>query len=653
MWSLHTIAILLIGLLFIVGYALNRLTIGDNALDERTINSSGLQRTFSVRILYIGERHYWLGDSSSAEGLMSAIADFEQGNARLVSFALENPQLRALYMSADGANLDVRSRAFVEKAKQLLDYPPFNPQARRILNQLALEVEDGLLANLNDVVLLVEQTVAENKANFLRLQNVLLLVGLAFLAAAVLVFIRPANRAVYRTLMRLDRAANYDTLTDLPNRKKMWDVLDGVLAEDQTNGAGLAVIAIDLDGFKRINDTLGHPAGDAVLVHVARLLEIGVAEMETNAVPLVARLGGDEFVIVLALEPEAAAERVEVLGEALLEAVREPFAIRLSDSEENCLIGMSLGYAFASDSDQDRDLLVANADIALYLSKRNGKNRMTRFTHEMRTNAERRHRTETDLRQAVLKSEFVPFYQPQVSLTDGSLSGFEVLMRWKHPERGLLAPEDFMQVAEQTGLLDMIEGSVMLQALEDFGTIRDMGHHIPRISINASAQTLRKPEFAKNLRSICAMYEIAPASVAVEVLETVLVENPEDQAVKTIFALAKAGHGTVIDDFGTGYSSLSMVSQLEIDSLKLDRSLIALAANDRTQKVLKAAIAMSHSMGLDIVAEGIETAEQYETLKNMGCDKGQGYAIGPAFNLQDTIAWLTMHADPVPVDRIA
>ena len=448
-------------------------------------------------------------------------------------------------------------------------------------------------------------------------------------------------RSVLASVGRLDFAANHDALTGLVNRKRLFELLDRQIAGADPVRHDLVVINVDLDGFKAVNDTLGHPAGDAVLVHVARLLERHMPDCADGQSPIVARLGGDEFVIALLVDRPSAIERTERLGAALLQAVRQPVDLEIAGGRETCVIGMSLGYAHMAASGPGRDRLVADADIALYESKRAGKTRMTRFEPDMRAAAERRHRLENDLRHAVLNGEFEPHFQVQASMASGAPTGVEMMARWRHPQRGLLAPGDFFDMAVELGVIDMIEGTLLLASIETFVTLRAQGHDLPRLSINMSRETLTRADFADNLAASCAMNGLEPDRISIEMSDAGISDPAHPEVPMALARLSDAGFGVTIDGFGTGASSLPLLSQVNVSELKLAPSLVRNISDIRNARMVAAAVSIARGMGIAISAVGVETQQQVDALRALGCARVQGNIVapvGPAEQLRD---WLT------------
>jgi diguanylate cyclase (GGDEF)-like protein/PAS domain S-box-containing protein len=416
---------------------------------------------------------------------------------------------------------------------------------------------------------------------------------------------------------RLLHDAFHDGLTGLPNRAffiERLTVAVGNLNESANNS--LAVLFLDLDRFKVINDSIGHMIGDQLLVGIARKLQESVRPGDT-----VARLGGDEFTILL----DGIRNRGEALevAERIQKQVSQPFNL----SGYETFTTVSIGIAF-SNSNQDRpDDLLRDADTAMYQAKSLGKARYAIFDKTMHARAMSLLQLETDMRRAIDREEFVIHYQPIVSLETGRLSGFEALVRWRHPERGPILPEDFIAVAEETGFILPIGEWVLRQACEQMRRWQEL---VPlcadlSISINISNRQFAHPELLDNIMQILKATNLDPRSLKLEITESVMMENIE-VARGVLKQLQAIGVEFSIDDFGTGYSSLSCLHQLPINTLKIDRSFVRrIGENSENKEIVRTIITLAQSLGMGVIAEGIETKEQLERLRELKCPNGQGY----------------------------
>ncbi|CAB3785367.1 hypothetical protein LMG28688_02019 [Paraburkholderia caffeinitolerans] len=425
------------------------------------------------------------------------------------------------------------------------------------------------------------------------------------------------------------RQANFDALTGLPNRQMFHERLDHEAQRSRRSGRRMALMLIDLDRFKEVNDSLGHDTGDVLLVEAARRINACVREMDT-----VARLGGDEFTIILPeLEDD---ERVERLARAINASLALPF--KLGADEE--FISASIGITFYPDDADELDVLFKNADQAMYASKNAGRNRFCYFTPAMRVVAERRLRLTSDLRAALPEGQFQLFYQPIIELATGTVCKAEALIRWFHPVRGMISPLEFIPLAEDTGLIVPIGDWVFRQAMRQARRWRERYHGAFQVSVNMSPVQVRQDSMQ------CARWSeyleqegMAGGSVAVEITEGVLLQ-PESNIDEKLLTLRRAGIGISIDDFGTGYSSLAYLQRFEIDYLKIDRSFVQnLSVNVDNQALCEGMVVLAHKLGIQVIAEGVETAEQEAFLKAVGCDFAQGFLYSKPVSPDQFEAW--------------
>jgi diguanylate cyclase (GGDEF)-like protein len=413
---------------------------------------------------------------------------------------------------------------------------------------------------------------------------------------------------------RLYRQAHYDELTELPNRQLFKDRLAREIARSGRVGEKLALLYIDLDNFKRVNDTLGHDSGDELLRAVARRLAGCVKQSDT-----VARLGGDEFLVILgALQGPQEASKV---AERILAELAAPLEIGAREYQARASIGIAL---FPSDGTTLEELL-KNADTAMYRAKEDGRGRATFFEPHMNARALERWSLETGLHRALQMRQFVLHYQPQFHLQSGGLSGVEALIRW-----GERSPSDFIPVAEDCGLIVDIGAWVLEEACEQYRRWREAGIEVPQIGVNVSSEQLRRPEFVASVRDALLNNDIPPWALELELTESVLLSNDERTAT-TLAALVELGVSLALDDFGTGYSSLSYLRRYPVQVIKIDRSFVSdIPRNPDASAIASTVIAMARTLRKRTVAEGIETVAQLEYLRERGCDTGQGYLFSKA-----------------------
>ncbi|WP_287367291.1 EAL domain-containing protein [Thauera sp.] len=413
--------------------------------------------------------------------------------------------------------------------------------------------------------------------------------------------------------------AFYDQLTGLPNRRLLTDRLHHALAHSNRDGSRGALMFIDLDDFKDINDLLGHQAGDTLLARAAGRLRLSVRETDT-----VARFGGDEFVVLLEQLPSdelAAAATAERLAEALLATLGAPYLI--GDQHKVCTA--SIGIAMFCDHEQTVDELMQSADLSMYESKRQGKNRIRFFDPVMQRTVSERIQLENDLREALSQGQFELHYQAQCD-ADGRIDGVEALARWHHPARGLVPPGLFIPIAERCGLMPALGRELLAMACTQLGHWRnDPRFAALRLSVNLSASQLYAPDFVTETRDLLARTGCPPDHLVLELTESMLVDDME-AAVQTMATLRDLGIRFSIDDFGTGYSSLAYLQRLPLDELKIDRSFVQdLPDNASSLAIVRSIVALARSLGLRLIAEGVEEPHQVHALLKEGCSSFQGY----------------------------
>jgi diguanylate cyclase (GGDEF)-like protein len=414
------------------------------------------------------------------------------------------------------------------------------------------------------------------------------------------------------------KLAQHDILTGLPNRSLLNQRLKQILALAQRDGTHVACLFLDFDHFKRINDTLGHDAGDQLLQSIAQRLIGAVRESDT-----VARLGGDEFVIVLpGLGPEQAA--FEVM--AVLTRVRESFLapFRLSDQMPTltCSIGVAMYPLDASDGGN----LIKQADTAMYAAKDAGRNAYRFYTSDMNARVQLRLQLETDMRRGLMDDEFFLVYQPQIEMKTGRACGVEALLRWRDPERGVISPAEFIPIAEESGMIQALGARVLRDACRQVMQWQRTNMQM-RLSVNLSVQQLQHDSWLSVVEDALSSSGLAPQHLDLEITESVIITHPE-KAVATLMKLKQMGVSITIDDFGTGYSSLSYLARLPIQGVKIDQRFVhGLEKNRNDEAITQAIIALSKSLGLRCIAEGVESAAQFNFLRTHGCDEAQGYLI--------------------------
>jgi diguanylate cyclase (GGDEF)-like protein/PAS domain S-box-containing protein len=417
---------------------------------------------------------------------------------------------------------------------------------------------------------------------------------------------------------RLARQAYYDPLTQLPNRALFMERLTQALTPGAERSGRVAVCFVDLDGFKVVNDSLGHGIGDMLLAAIAQRLATCLKPGDT-----VARFGGDEFTILMEhVDQPATAVRI---GERIIRELRRP--VMLADRE--VAVGASIGLAFGVPGDPRvrPDDLVREADTALYAAKSKGKGRVVVFQPKMNTHVVQRLNLESDLRRAVSRGELRLHYQPEIELRDGSLAGMEALLRWEHPRLGVIGPDSFIPLAEETGLIIPI-GQWVLEAACRQARVWQLQRRntAPLVmSVNLSARQFQQPDLVEQAARVLRTTGLAPTSLKLEITESALMQE-ERHTTRTLQHLKGLGLQLAIDDFGTGYSSFSYLRQFAVDTLKVDRSfLTGLDRDGAAVAIVQAITSLAHALGMDVTVEGVETAEQLARARTIRCDRGQGY----------------------------
>jgi diguanylate cyclase (GGDEF)-like protein len=428
---------------------------------------------------------------------------------------------------------------------------------------------------------------------------------------------------------RLNELAFSDSLTHLPNRVLFHDRLHQAMEYAKRHDRLIALLFIDLDDFKRVNDSLGHAAGDRLLQEIARRFGRVLRETDT-----LARLGGDEFTVILTdiQNPQDAVSFVR----KLLDSLRTPFEL----SGQMIQMSASIGITLYPTDDTDETDLLKDADTAMYQAKSRGKNTFDFYAPELTRSVRARLTMEGELRAALAQDQFLLHYQPIVSLSDNRCRSLEALIRWQHPERGLVAPDEFIPVAEESGLIQEIGDWVLDQACAQLRTWEDQGLTDLSMAINLSPVQFRRDGLVSRLARTLRQHQIASHRLHMEITESLLMEQNRHVA-ETLQTLDAMGVSLCIDDFGTGYSSLSYLRHFPLHRLKIDRSFVQdmLHAED-TRSLVSAIVVMAQALRLEVVAEGVENRQQLELLREMGCDHVQGFLLSRPVPAADIPPWL-------------
>ncbi len=423
-------------------------------------------------------------------------------------------------------------------------------------------------------------------------------------------------------------AAAPDALTQLPNREIFNQRLDHALIQAQRRGARLAVLFIDLDHFKVVNDTLGHPAGDLLLREVAGRLKENLRASDT-----VARLGGDEFVVLV--EDVSDPMYIGSLANKLIGALGASYVI----SGHECHITASIGSSTYPDDCEDAQSLLKNADTAMYRAKEQGRNGFQYYSEQMNTHSVERLTLEAALRQALERNELVLHYQPKIEIRSGHVTGLEALVRWQHPEMGLVPPAHFLQIANETGLIVPIGEWVMRTACATRKSWERLGQPNLTVAVNLSRRQFMHGNLLKDIEQVLNETGCSPNYLALEITEGMVMHNPE-RAIKLIRSLNNIGLHIVMDDFGTGYSSLAHLQRFPVEALKIDRSFMDIAGDTGNASIAQAIIALAHGLKLNVIAEGVETRQQIDFLREHGCNEIQGFYVSKPLAAADAIKFI-------------
>ncbi|MCF4098365.1 putative bifunctional diguanylate cyclase/phosphodiesterase [Maritalea mediterranea] len=534
-----------------------------------------------------------------------------------------------------------RQRARFEKLRSLIDsiaddvanleYPEAHRNVLSVLAQAA-PIIDRIGSDAHTVSV-SEADIVRSELQQRQFHQRLIILALLIGAAALIGLIIRQNTSLHRAKVAAERSAKdfsylarHDSLTTLPNRTAFDEHFRSILA-GKTIGKKATIFTLDLDGFKAINDLLGHPAGDALLVSVARRLMTWAARCGENY--LVSRLGGDEFIILAELEQETNASHV---AEDLLKQFKTPFETKFG----NMAVGATVGFASRPISLPECENLLLDADLALTEAKAQGKGRVLEFEPNMRSNLQRRQQIERDISFAVETGQIEPHYQLQVDLRTGQIFGFEALARWKHPEFGWVSPSEFIPIAESCGDVVGLGKSILRSACFH-------ANQLPmelNVSVNLSVVQLHSEQLVEDVAEILQESGLAPHRLTLEVTESIMISDTTT-VLQRLDQLKRLGVAIALDDFGTGYSALSYLTKFAWNELKIDRSFTEAARqNPANWTIIRAVNILANNIGARVIAEGIETTEQEATLKSIGCDIGQGFLYSRPLPFEDLEATL-------------
>ena len=658
----YWLAITLIALLALGEFAVLRVVTDMQRHDATIINVAGRQRMLSQRIAGLAtslELNRGQGNASAAardEALLeTAIAEMRAahrgltiGDAERGLPGFRSERERALY-DDEPLSVSVHVDIFLRDATSVLEASEWRGESHV---RLAREARHSLLARLNEVVLFYEREANRIVRWSEWIEAGLFAALLLTLACEVLFIFRPLARRLRRAEIKLrsqqdelKRRSLVDPLTNALNRPAMEEAWDRRVQEGIPEGA--ALIAIDLDRFKEVNDAFGHEAGDAILRRVAKALR-----SVQRSSDLVVRMGGDEFLMVVLPEP-GAAPLTRTVALSVAQRVSNAILAELSGAQGS--VSASLGVSVLPDDGTTLAALTAHADLALYAAKAQGRDRIVLYDPALREAEEERKRMTDTIRWALENDAFEAFFQPQVDVTSGRVVGTEALARCRLADGTILPPGAFLPLAESNGLVVSIGRMVIGKAIKKAAAWTARGLCFGRLSVNASAAQLADGEFATFILNTLARHGLPPSALAIEVLETVVLDENAETIQAVCRRLKNEGVTIELDDFGTGYASIANVNALGIDRIKIDRSIVAEPWRSGNRDILGAIVSMARSLDMDVVAEGVETDAHCERLIELGCHAAQGYHFSRPLPPDDFRTWLEGFAMPVapPIPGLA
>ncbi|TIM96416.1 MAG: EAL domain-containing protein [Mesorhizobium sp.] len=651
----YWLALLIIAAMVIASFILLQQTMATQQHNHTLLDIVSTQKTLSQRIVFLaGATGAGSRDKQPAlvSALKQATAEFETNYDLLLDQTGADPQ--------SPAKLDPKSIESVLFAKPFhLDYFSVGLIANgdRLISAYESQFSgnggykggdervnlDASVANatLSGYAALGQRITADaddRSEKLLALHRTLFYATIGVIILVALFIFRPMSNAILRKTHELIDARNsmafiavHDGLTGLHNRTFLTDHFDTLIKGTHRRRERLAVVQLDLDRFKQINDTLGHAAGDYVLVVTAQRMRDSC-----RASDLCVRLGGDEFVMILG--GAGGTEDINMLARRILAHINEPIVFQGT----TILPGASAGIAvYPIDADNAGDLLV-HADLALYSAKKLGGGNFSFFSEELRRELDYRKQLEHDIKVAIAERAFQVYFQPQVSLTHGTISGIEALVRWNHAERGMIPPGEFIPVAEKCGFMPEIGRIVITKAINEAAEWNRAGIAFGRLAVNVSGTELREHDFDAFLFETLEKAGLPPQKLSLEIVESVILDDEKTGIAAKLRHIRAAGVHLELDDFGTGYASLSHVNPNEIDRLKIDRRFVQnIHENGDNSKIVRAITELARGLGISIVAEGAETEAELDSLMAIGCDQVQGYSIAFPMPHDKALEWLT------------
>jgi diguanylate cyclase (GGDEF)-like protein len=659
--SAYWIALLIIAAMAMASYLLLQQMMAAQQRDQALLSLTGTQKALSQRVVFLANA----ADSAPRDEqpalvvrLKEATNEFEKNydlllertDADPMSSARHDPGTVESVLFASPHHLDFFSvglaangRRFISALESQLgmNTPGAGYMAGRERARLD---EDVARATLGGYAALGERIASHadrRLKSMFDLHRTLFYATIGIIVLIALFIFRPMSNVILRRTHELVDARNsmafiavHDGLTGLYNRTFLTDHFDALIKAAHRRQERLAVLQLDLDRFKQVNDTLGHAAGDYVLVVTAQRMRDSC-----RASDLCVRLGGDEFVVIL--NGAGATEDINMVAKRILECINEPISFQGATIHPGASAGIAV---YPVDADNAADLLV-HADLALYSAKKLGGGSFSFFSEELRRELEHRKQLESDLKAAIALESFSVYYQPQVSISNGAITGVEALVRWKHPERGMVPPGEFIPVAEKSGLMAEIGRIIVRMAIREAAEWHRSGIAFGRIAINVSGSELREADFDSFLFATLEKAGLPPQKLSLEIVESVILDDEKTGIAAKLRHIRSAGVHLELDDFGTGYASLSHVNPNEVDRLKIDRRFVQnINSNGDNTKIVRAITELARGLGISIIAEGAETEAELDSLMSIGCDQVQGYGI--AFPMPDDKAreWLMARA---------
>lgn len=652
----YWLALLIIAAMVIASFILLQQMMATQQHNNTLLDIVSTQKTLSQRIVFLaGATSSGSRDKQPAlvSALKQATAEFEtnydllleQTNADPMSPARLDPKSTESVLFAKPFHLDYFSVGLVANGKRLISSfesqltgasDGYKGSGERV--NLDASVANATLSGYAALGQRISADADERAEKLLALHRTLFYATLGVIVLVALFIFRPMSNAILRKTHELIDARNsmafiavHDGLTGLHNRTFLTDHFDTLIKGSQRRRERLAVVQLDLDRFKQINDTLGHAAGDYVLVVTAQRMRDSC-----RASDLCVRLGGDEFVMILG--GAGGTEDINMLARRILAHINEPIIFQGT----TILPGASAGIAvYPVDADNAQDLLV-HADLALYSAKKLGGSNFSFFSEELRRELDYRKQLEHDIKIAIADRAFQVYFQPQVSLTDGTISGIEALVRWNHAERGMISPGEFIPVAEKCGFMPEIGRIVISKAINEAAEWNRAGIAFGRLAVNVSGTELREHDFDAFLFETLEKAGLPPQKLSLEIVESVILDDEKTGIAAKLRHIRAAGVHLELDDFGTGYASLSHVNPNEIDRLKIDRRFVQnIHENGDNSKIVRAITELARGLGISIVAEGAETEAELDSLMAIGCDQVQGYSIAFPMPQDKALEWLT------------